>query len=108
MGVRMTKDPREPWKRKRNTAHERGYGKHWRKARAAALARDDYLCQDCLVKGRATPATQVDHVIPKAKGGGDELDNLRSLCRTHHDEKTARDNGWRVKREIGPDGWPVE
>lgn len=104
----MTKDTRAPWKRKRISENERSYGKNWRKVRALALARDNHLCQDCLAKGRATPATQVDHVIPKANGGGDDLDNLRSLCHSHHNEKTARDNGWRVKREIGLDGWPVE
>lgn len=101
------KDTRTPWVRKRNTAHERGYGSGWRKARAAALSRDNGLCQDCLAKGRTTPATQVDHVTRKALGGGDELDNLRSLCRDCHDAKTRRDNGQRERLEFGDDGWPI-
>ena len=104
----MTKDTRAPWKRKRLSANERGYGSKWKKIRAAALARDRPLCQDCLEReGRVTPAAQVDHVIPKAKGGSDELSNLRSLCREHHDEKSARDLGHRVKQRFGTDGWPI-
>ncbi len=102
----MTRDTREPWKRKRNTAHERGYGSAWRKVRQQALERDKHLCQDCLAKGRTTVAEQVDHIIPKAKGGTDDLSNCRSLCRPCHDDKSARDLGHRVKKRFNADGWP--
>lgn len=45
-------------------------------------------------------ATDVDHIIPAHKGGTDEPDNLRSLCRWHHERKTAREaNAARVKIE---------
>lgn len=99
---------RKPWGRKRISANERGYGWRWTKVRQAALERDRYLCQDCLDRGRTTVATQVDHIKPKAKGGGDELSNCRSLCRECHDRKTAKDQGWRIKKRFGLDGWPVD
>lgn len=104
----MTTDTRQPWRRKRLSANERGYGSKWKRIRKLALERDKHLCQDCRDKGRITPATQVDHVKPKAKGGTDDLDNLRSLCREHHDDKSARDLGHRVKVRIGAGGWPCD
>jgi len=29
----------------------------------------------------------IDHVVPLSKGGSDELDNLRLMCRKHNSEK---------------------
>lgn len=102
----MTTDTRQPWRRKRLSANERGYDSAWKRLRKLALSRDKHLCQDCRDKGRVTAAAQVDHVVPKAKGGTDALDNLRSLCRECHDEKSARDLGHRVRVRTGADGWP--
>lgn len=87
--------------------HDRGYGASWDKLRKAALIRDKYLCQYCLPKGRVTPATEVDHRKPKAKGGTDDLANLASTCTPCHRDKTARENGARPKVRYGLDGWPV-
>lgn len=91
----------------RASRHERGYGTAWDKLRLRILARDLYLCQHCLTNGRPTQATQVDHIIPKAKGGTDDDGNLQALCPECHDQKTASDNGRTQRRRIGPDGWPV-
>lgn len=104
----MTATPRKPWTGKRLSANERGYGPQWKRIRKLALERDKHLCQDCRDKGRIAPADQVDHIIPKAQGGTDDLSNLRSLCREHHDDKSNRDMGRRVKQRFGEDGWPVE
>jgi 5-methylcytosine-specific restriction enzyme A len=50
------------------------------------------LCQTCLDQGRATLATQVDHVVPIAQGGPDaDPDNWRATCVPCHREKTARE-----------------
>lgn len=68
--------------------------------------RDAHLCQRCLAKGRPTPATQVDHIIPKAKGGTDDPENLQAICDECHAEKTSEDSGYRPRRRIGADGWP--
>ena len=87
--------------------HARGYGSAWERIRASVLRRDSHLCQPCLAKGRPTPATQVDHITPKAKGGTDDRDNLQAICDECHDAKTAADSGRRAKRIIGQDGWPA-
>ena len=91
---------------------ERGYGRQWEKVRLHVLRRDDGICQPCLMTGRYTPASQVDHIIPKASGGTDDPDNLQSICGTCHFEKTAREAAeaqgrtYRPRRSIGVDGWP--
>ena len=90
-------------KRQYRSRHERGYGSAWVKIRKAALIRDQYLCQHCLP--RPTPATDVDHIKPKADGGTDELSNLQSLCFDCHKIKTAKENS--TKQQIGDDGWPI-
>lgn len=97
----------------KGSRHERGYGAEWDKLRKQVLHRDNYLCQGCLQEGRLTPLCvkprdhAVDHIMPKAKGGTDAAVNLQSLCAPCHDRKTARDEGRRVRRVFGQDGWPL-
>jgi 5-methylcytosine-specific restriction endonuclease McrA len=38
---------------------------------------------------------QKDHIIPKAKGGSDDLTNFRTLCRTHNLSEARR---WGLSR----------
>lgn len=86
--------------------HDRGYGYQWTKTRAQVLHRDDHLCQPCLMLGRVTPATEVDHIIPKAKDGSDDFENLQSICTDCHKDKTARERaGGRVTYDAL--GWPI-
>ena len=40
------------------------------------LRRDSYTCCYC-----GDVANEVDHVVPKVKGGSDDLDNLVAACR---------------------------
>jgi len=93
--------------------HERGYGNDWLRLRKIAMERDLWLCQPCLDAGIATPAREVDHITPKAKGGTDDPDNLQAICIPCHAAKTAREGakaqGKRTKHslQIGKDGWPV-
>jgi len=95
-----------PWPT--TSRHERGYGREWEKLRTAALQRDKHLCQPCLRRHRVTPAAQVDHINPKAKGGTDDMDNLQSICGPCHDAKTLTDEGKRAKVRISADGWPEQ
>jgi 5-methylcytosine-specific restriction protein A len=60
----------------------------------------------CTAAGRVTPATQLDHIVPKAKGGTDSVDNLQPLCKPCHDNKTIQDSGGKIRPKIGLDGWP--
>lgn len=88
--------------------HLRGYGTQWDKLRVAILVRDNHLCQSCLAKGRVTAANQVDHIVPKAKQGTDDHNNLQSLCKPCHDAKTIIDNGGKPRPTYGADGWPLD
>jgi 5-methylcytosine-specific restriction endonuclease McrA len=90
--------------------HKRGYDHAWVKLRLHIMARDKYLCQECLKEGRTTLANQVDHILSKAKGGKDNMNNLQSLCEPCHDRKTIEETGktFKPKVKIGIDGFPIE
>ena len=62
---------RHGWAEQRGSASERGYGWHWAKLRAQVLFRDAGLCQPCFTHHRITPASEVDHILPKSAGGRD-------------------------------------
>jgi 5-methylcytosine-specific restriction protein A len=81
---------RNPWQHDRPSPAARGYGPRWKKLRKMILARDP-LCLECLKTGRVTPSTTCDHIVPKARGGTDALENLRGLCRRCHETKSARE-----------------
>jgi 5-methylcytosine-specific restriction enzyme A len=81
--------------RQRPSAARRGYGAHWRRARAAYLARHP-LCVLCKAAGRLQAATVVDHVVPHRNDPllfWDEA-NWAALCKPCHDAKTAREGRW--------------
>jgi 5-methylcytosine-specific restriction endonuclease McrA len=54
-------------------------------SRRAVFVRDNFECQYC---GR--PAENVDHVIPKSKGGGHQWDNVVAACRPCNSRKENR------------------
>ncbi len=81
---------------------KQGYDRHWRRFRLAYL-NENPLCVRCMEGGRVVPATIVDHIIPLSQGGAhkDEA-NSQSLCKYHHDLKTAtEDGGFGKLRKIG-------
>lgn len=94
------------WNHEGNTT-ERGYGWAWQQLRRVALERDGYLCRTCYAKGRPTPATEVDHITPKAQDGEDDIDNLQSLCSDCHRAKTAKENGKRETLKFDSRGFPI-
>lgn len=67
----------------------------WRAVRAAALARDLGLCQDCLARYMVDPdwqvktADMVHHIKPRKTHPELELvlGNLISLCDLHHEQR---------------------
>ncbi|WP_396668131.1 HNH endonuclease [Microbacterium sp. R86528] len=78
---------------------------NWRAIRAAVLARDGQQCTwdadgnapDHALGSRCTETgtgpggrLEVDHIVPRYRGGTDEPDNLRTLCAFHHRERSAR------------------
>ena len=44
----------------------------------ALIERDGYRCSECQSQDELT----IDHIVPISKGGSDELNNLRLLCRS--------------------------
>jgi 5-methylcytosine-specific restriction protein A len=79
---------------KRGSASSRGYNHKWRKARITFLKRSP-LCAECEREGIVCAATVVDHI--KAHKGDQVLfwdtSNWQSLCKQHHDRKTAIEDG---------------
>ena len=91
--------------------HLRGYGSKWDKIRREVLKRDKGLCRCDQCKGgdiRLLPATEVHHIISKAKGGTDDLSNLQAINKECHKRETMKDQGktYKPRVEIGLDGWP--
>lgn len=88
----------------RPSASERGYGHRWRKLRLMQL-RMYPLCADPFgvhaERNEIIAATDVDHIVPRSRGGQDVLDNLQSLCHACHSKKTATQDGggWRGRGE---------
>lgn len=104
---------RKSWQGERGSRQARGYGGGWDKLRLRILERDKYLCQQCLTRGRVTPAREVDHILPKHKGGTDALENLSAICKNCHAEKTAKEaaeaQGRTLKKRLKFDsqGFPI-
>ncbi len=74
---------------RRESAAKRGYGHAWRILRTFKLNRSP-MCEH---PGCIEAATDVDHIVAKARGGTDALENLQALCHSHHSQKTAREDG---------------
>ena len=75
------------WATTEGSASSRGYGAAWRRLRTMILNRDP-ICVLC----DREPASEVDHIVSKAKGGQDTEENLQGLCRSCHASKTGRES----------------
>ena len=64
----------EQWKR-RLAARRRPKGPAWKVTRTMVLERDHHRCAYC-----RSSAMTVDHIVPRAEGGGDSLSNLVACC----------------------------
>ena len=75
----------------RPSAGERGYDSRWGK-RSKLFLKVHPLCAECLKHNKLTPATVVDHIVPRR---GDPIlmwseSNWQPLCKRCHDRKTGR------------------
>ena len=69
--------------------HLRLNNRRWSAVRRAVFERDGWRCKSCGRAGRL----ECDHVRPLHHGGKPyALENLQSLCRGCHVEKTRREN----------------
>lgn len=84
---------------RRRSSTMRGYGRPWSRLRRCFLSQHP-LCSHCLAAGHLVPATQVDHIVPLSRGGGNDTENLEALCARHHSIKTVqRDGGFGRQRQ---------
>jgi len=74
----------------RPSAAKRGYGRAWRRLRAAKLARDPI----CEIDGCDQPAVDVHHRVPVRVTGRVlvSLDELLSMCHSHHSQRTVEES----------------
>ena len=73
------------------------YRAHVPLTRRAVFARDGGRCVYC-----SAPATSLDHVIPRSRGGEHAWDNVVSCCRRCNHAKADRglvELGWRMHRQ---------
>jgi len=81
----------------RAASHRELGTQRWKDQRLRVLKRDSYICAYC-----SGEATQVDHVIPRASGGGHELDNLVACCAPCNSRKGAHNEGVFLARGATP------
>lgn len=78
--------------------HAKIDGARWRKLRKQVLDRNP----SCTVPGCRRPATQVDHIVPLAKGGDPfDLGNLRPICGPCNASKASRVRNGLPARKVG-------
>lgn len=63
----------------------------WKRRRQAVYDRDGGRCRVCAADV-PRDAFEVDHIIPRASGGPDTLDNLQTICGPCHRLKTNVDS----------------
>ena len=73
----------------------------WKALRASCIQRDHGRCVACGERGLIA-----DHIIPRKRGGPDNLANLRTLCRRCDNQRHADKAGIPRKVAVGVDGWP--
>jgi len=70
-------------------AKDSSRGAAWEKLRVKVLNRDNWVCSYCGKHLEGSDAT-ADHIIAKANGGEDRLDNLIAACRKCNGTKQDR------------------
>lgn len=77
----------------------------WKKVRKTYLLQHP-LCEECLKKGKVTPATSVHHIKSPFKGGETnqflllDYNNLESVCHECHSEIHNKEQGYKPVEEI--------
>ncbi len=82
------------------------YGRRVALNRRAVFVRDDFTCQYC-----AGPAENLDHVVPRSRGGQHTWENVVACCKRCNVRKSDRsleEAGYQLKKRPGPPnryGW---
>jgi predicted DNA-binding antitoxin AbrB/MazE fold protein len=56
------------------------------------LARDKWTCKSCGRTSKDGVTLEVDHILPRSKGGTDEIKNLQTLCKKCNIGKSNKDD----------------
>lgn len=75
--IEIKKEQRLKYQREYRARHGGG----WAKLRFTVLQRDGFRCVYCGATAQDGGRLEVDHVIPRSKGGEDSQDNLVTSCR---------------------------
>jgi len=59
-------------------------------ARKYVFERNNYQCQSCHKIDLTAKSLQIDHIIPLAQGGANDLSNFQTLCAKCNREKSAK------------------
>lgn len=73
--------------------------KNWKSIRQKVFLRDDFTCTHVNDYGQrcVDRATDVDHIVQQ---GGEDLENLRSLCGPHHRLRSSSQGGTAAKKKL--------
>jgi 5-methylcytosine-specific restriction endonuclease McrA len=58
----------------------------WKKQRMRVLVRDNFLCQAAGCAANRLSLLTIHHIVQRAAGGSDNLDNLITVCRHCHEQ----------------------
>lgn len=83
---------REQFDSRRGSAASRGYGRLWQAVRLRILARDPVCVNPFNLENHLVVSTDVDHRIPRSRGGDESDENLRGVCHSCHSRKTATED----------------
>lgn len=83
------------------------YGADWRRARDAAMRRDQWRCQ-LRLEGCQGAASQVGHILAVADGVDHRLTNLRSVCTACHAKRTAQQGNQARRGRRNADPEPLQ
>jgi CRISPR system Cascade subunit CasD len=83
-----SRDPLRVWAGRPLRPRADYHNAEYRRVRAERMAADAHLCVVCKM-----PATTVQHITYRHAGGGEKLDELRSVCRLCHDAITMIEYG---------------
>jgi 5-methylcytosine-specific restriction protein A len=71
-------------------------GRAWMAKRERVALAHGYRCAGCSLAWRAAQ-DQIDHIIPRERGGSNDESNLQPLCDACHKAKTADETKARFK-----------
>lgn len=80
----------------------------WERLRSFVLSEEPF-CRFCKAEGKLIPADVVDHIIPHKGDMGlfMDIDNLQSVCKSHHDSVKQKMEHGVLIIQYGPNGFPL-